>query len=235
MTKQEQTQRTAHCKTIVPQVLDEHHLPALADSVSRTTSDFLEQAITSSVDYQLERQLYPDLTQPAEMVIGGEALPPMPTSFGIPHYDAAMRDLKIRDTLKEPSNVNLAASNGRIRLLEETGSLNEGLDAAESISAKNSLEKMLAHQMTACHQASMRMLAKAEKESDAASAVRFANVGGRLSETFQKGLLTLHRIRTGGGQTVVVKHMTVNDGGQAVVANTVETGGNKKLGVKGKT
>ncbi len=40
----------------------------------------------------------------------------------------------------------------------------------------------------------------------------------RMIEAFQRGLLTLERLRDGGKQTVVVQHVAVSEGGQAVVA-----------------
>jgi hypothetical protein len=52
--------------------------------------------------------------------------------------------------------------------------------------------------------------------------VRLLNAGARLVEVFQKGALALHKIRTGGKQTVVVQHVNVTNGGQAVVAGSVK-------------
>jgi len=46
--------------------------------------------------------------------------------------------------------------------------------------------------------------------------------------TFQQGLLTLQRLRTGGQQVVTVQHVQVNEGGQAVVAGSVEGGARKR-------
>ena len=55
---------------------------------------------------------------------------------------------------------------------------------------------------------------------------------GRLMETCQRGALTLDRLRNGGRQVVQVQHVTVGDGGQAVVAGTVQ-GGTRQAGGKG--
>ncbi len=49
----------------------------------------------------------------------------------------------------------------------------------------------------------------------------------RMIEAFQRGLLTLERLRNGGKQTVVVQHVAVSEGGQAVVAGTVTPGANR--------
>ncbi len=48
--------------------------------------------------------------------------------------------------------------------------------------------------------------------------------GSTMMQVFQEGLLTLQRIRTGGKQTVVVQHVQVSDGGQAVIAGSMKSG-----------
>jgi hypothetical protein len=51
---------------------------------------------------------------------------------------------------------------------------------------------------------------------------RMMNASARMMETFQHGLLTIAKIRSGGTQTVVVQHVNVSDGGAAVVAGQVK-------------
>ena len=45
----------------------------------------------------------------------------------------------------------------------------------------------------------------------------------------QNALATLQRIRTGGQQTVVVQHVQVSGGGQAVIAGSMRTGKRGKV------
>ena len=40
-----------------------------------------------------------------------------------------------------------------------------------------------------------------------------------------KGIQTLLKLRTGGKQEIVVQHVNVSEGGQAVVAGKMKTGG----------
>jgi len=47
---------------------------------------------------------------------------------------------------------------------------------------------------------------------------------------FQDAMLTLARIRNGGKQTVVVQHVAVGDGGQAVIAGKLTARGRKRGG-----
>src|SRR5262245_7239619 len=61
-----------------------------------------------------------------------------------------------------------------------------------------------------------------KREAANVRACRLAGAISRLSATYQQGLLTLQRKRTGGNQQVTVKHIhqqvNVTQGGQAVVA-----------------
>jgi hypothetical protein len=100
------------------------------------------------------------------------------------------------------------------------------LDAANTIQAENSLERMLVHQLAVAHKTALEVLDKAFFLNDPLERARLTNLSARLMDTFQRGLLTLQRLRTGGDQTIVVRQVTVTEGGQAIVGNvtTGETG-----------
>ena len=124
----------------------------------------------------------------------------------------------------------MGASRARLGLLVETDIVNLGIDAAATIDARNSLEKMLAHQMAAAHRMSMKFLRRAEQElhrqndPDAVlEANRCTNAAARMMKAYQEGLLTLGRMRTGGRQVVTVQHVQVSEGGQAIVAGAVNS------------
>ena len=139
------------------------------------------------------------------------------------------------------------ASRDRLGLASQAGSLSLALDAADTIQAQDGLEKMLVHQMAVLHYGMMRAAARMNEELDAAGVIdpkhaagvidpnkreaaeaanvracRLAGAISRMSATYQQGLLTLQRKRTGGGQHVTVKHIhqqvNVTEGGQAMVA-----------------
>ena len=71
-------------------------------------------------------------------------------------------------TVEDPDAVTVDASRDRLDLTAEAHCLALAADAAETIQAQNSLEKMLAHQMTAAHVASMKLIGRAEDEMHAA-------------------------------------------------------------------
>jgi hypothetical protein len=57
-----------------------------------------------------------------------------------------------------------------------------------------------------------------------------------MMQTFQQGMLTLQKLRTGGQQQVVVQHQyvtKVEDGGQAVIAPKVKAKGRGSAKPKG--
>jgi hypothetical protein len=145
----------------------------------------------------------------------------------------------IVDTVTERGDMlNAEASMARLELASAAGTLTMAVDAAESIQAANSLERMLVHQMATAHKVAMTMAAKANdfassiqswdpqarQQVQSIEAARMAGSAARMMETFQRGALTLERLRNGGKQTVVVQHVAVSDGGQAVVAGTVTPG-----------
>jgi hypothetical protein len=149
-------------------------------------------------------------------IINGEVVPDGAGSF------------YVRDTLRNADTIAVDASLERTDLLQRAGALENGLDAAATIEARNSLEKMLAHQMAACHGAAMRLIgATIDRPSFNQNAEQIAlkkiNVAARLMDVYWEGFTAIMKTRTAGGQRIRVEHVTIN-GGQAVIAGTV-TGG----------
>ena len=105
--------------------------------------------------------------------------------------------------------------------------MNFMLSVIRGIEPKDQLEVMLATQMAAVHMAMMTMsrrLAHVETLPQQDSAERAFN---KLARTYTTQMEALKRYRTGGQQKVTVEHVTVNEGGQAIVGN-VETGDRPK-------
>ena len=101
--------------------------------------------------------------------------------------------------------------------------INFALAVIAGIEPKDELETMLAMQMVAIHLATMtftRRLAHVETLDQQHGSERALN---KLARTFAMQLEALKRYRTGGEQKVVVQHVNVNEGGQAIVG-TVDRG-----------
>ncbi len=117
----------------------------------------------------------------------------------------------------------LAKAGSRGKSVDESG-LNFMLSVVKGIEPKDQVETMLAAQMAAVHIATMtfaRRLAHVENIPQQDSAERAFN---KLARTFASQVEALKRYRTGGEQKVTVEHVTVNEGGQAIVGNVSHGG-----------
>lgn len=114
-----------------------------------------------------------------------------------------------------------AASKGQT---VDAGAVNYMLSMVKGVEPRDQIEAMLAAQMAAVHNATMtfaRRLNNVENIPQQDSAERAFN---KLVRAFTAQVEALKRYRSAGEQTVRVEHVTVNEGGQAIVGN-VATGG----------
>ena len=163
---------------------------------------------------------------------GGETAPP-------DNCDHPWRLRELEQAVAAPPDVLAAdASLDRLRLARDAGVLTAAVELAQDAGAGTAAERMLSHQLAAAHQVAMRLFTAADRdlcrnksgapwESPGAllEAQRCAAVGARVLAAFAQGALALDRLRNGNRQTVQVQHVTVENGGQAVVAGTVAPGG----------
>lgn len=140
---------------------------------------------------------------------------------------------KFLDTIDNPGWTNTNASHDRMSLASQAGCFDMAVDAAETVGAQNSLEKMLAHQLAACHHAGMKLMSQVGDCSSQLGAggdadvrlQRVVNSATKLMTTFQQGMVSIQRMRTGGKQSMTVEHVHVHEGGQAVVGNLNQSQG----------
>jgi hypothetical protein len=91
----------------------------------------------------------------AEVGTGGEMVPTGEKTMDRPDLVDTVRS--------QPDLINARASVARLELVADTGALDLAVDVADTIKARNSLEKMLAHQIAAAHALAMRFAAKSEQ------------------------------------------------------------------------
>lgn len=106
----------------------------------------------------------------------------------------------------------------------DAGAVNYMLSMVKGVQPRDQIEAMLAAQMAAVHNASMtfaRRLNHVENIPQQDSAERAFN---KLARTFTAQVEALKRYRSAGEQTVRVEHVTVNEGGQAIVGNVTTRG-----------
>ena len=115
----------------------------------------------------------------------------------------------------------LAEAGSESREVDEEG-FNFMLSVVKGIGPRDQIEAMLAAQMAAVHLATMafaRRLALVETIPEQDSAERAFN---KLARTFATQIEALKRYRTGGEQRVTVQHVSVSEGGQAIVGNVTQ-------------
>jgi hypothetical protein len=178
---------------------------------------------------------------------GGELIPlPEPANPSRRSYKREMVE-------EAPDVLAHQASSDAMDLACKADVLPAALEMANSIKARNRTEKLLAHQAVTMHTLGMNLVARANNEIERADrhalsgnvqwrqvanveAARATNAAARAFSAFNDAMLTLQKLRTGGKQIVQVQHVTVKDGGQAVVGQNVKggrnPGGSKRRGVK---
>ena len=136
-----------------------------------------------------------------------------------------------------------SASTQRMELAGEANVLALSLDTANSIKARDSVEKMLASQAAGAHKLVMQLMAKAEHhlakadtfnphyQAHCVEATRLTNAAARAMGAFNDAVLTIQRRRSDGKQVVQVIHqqVAVAPGGKAIVAGAMK-GGRKARG-----
>jgi hypothetical protein len=103
--------------------------------------------------------------------------------------------------------------------------LDNTLVGISDIKPKDTIEAMLAAQMLAIHNATMRNLTRANgllssrsyKEIELGS--KAFNVANKLARTYTTQMEALQRYRGKGQQKMVIEHVNVNSGGQAIIGN----------------
>jgi len=199
------------------------HLKAVRAAAKKPSC--LNEAVSNRSDEVLARLDAETLVKRPENLVRacGEAIRP---EFRLSH---------IVDTLQEPNMIGVVASEHRLDLAACVGSrvAESAVDAAQSAHAGNSLEKMLCHLMAAAHRAAMKLLASSLNNSlPPVEMARLSNASARMMQIYQEALLTLQKLGTGGQQTVVVQHVQVSEGGQAVIAGSVDGTSGGQLGSK---
>lgn len=207
------------------QAIQAFQLAATEDAIPRVDPG---DQIVCAARVRLERARGERLLTPAEPVTvsAGEAV--TWAHKGEAHEVFKGACARINDTLENPNSITAGASGDRMSAALGAGVLEPAIDAAMSVRARNSVEKMLCHQLAAAHHTAMRMIELSTNANlQPADIARFAAASARLMETYQAGCLALLKLKNRGRQRVLVQHVSVGAGGQAVVAGRVDRGSRK--------
>jgi len=144
--------------------------------------------------------------EPLQKGTGGEIVPP---------YTLGLSGLEF--ALKEPDLLDAEVTIKRTDLADKAGVFEMAIEASESVKAKNSIQRMQAHQLALAHKYAMELMADASKQKNPIFKVKLMNCSARLMEAYSKGAIALQRLQSGASQVVQVQHVQVN--GQAVIGN----------------
>jgi hypothetical protein len=184
----------------------------------RAEADGLEAAARAA-----QNSIPPDL----RLVCGGEVASRVELDAPAKFRDPA------RTVRQSPDLLAADASLARLSLARDADVLTMAVETAQDTGATTATEKMLAHQLAAAHPLAMGLFATAagelHKHKVAAhvnpgalgEAVRCATAGAKVMDAVARATIALDRLRNGGRQVVTVQHVTVEGGGQALVAGTV--------------
>ncbi len=103
------------------------------------------------------------------------------------------------------------------------------LSIIRDLAPRDAVERMLAVQMAATHVATIRAGRSLANCDNLLQKQAHYTGYAKLTRAFAAQVEALRKHRTGGKQTVVVQHVNVADGGQAIVGH-VETGGSTRGG-----
>jgi len=116
----------------------------------------------------------------------------------------------------------LANAGSKGRQIDERG-LNFMLSVAKGIQPKDQVEAMLAAQMAAIHMATMTFARRLQHVNNIPQQDSAERAFNKLARTFATQMEALKRYRTGGEQKVTVQHVSVQDGGRAIVGNVTQS------------
>jgi hypothetical protein len=115
---------------------------------------------------------------------------------------------------------------GLVSQLFNAGTVGENFDSKganfmlaviRGIAPKDEVEAMIAAQMAAVHMATMKFARRLNHVDNIQQQDAAERAFNKLARTFTVQVEALKRYRTGGEQRVIVQHVTVNEGGQAIV------------------
>jgi hypothetical protein len=113
---------------------------------------------------------------------------------------------------------NAASHGGHV---DEDG-INFMLSVVKGVKPKDQLEAMLAAQMAAVHMAMMTFAQRLQHVENIAQQDSSERAFNKLARTYAMLMEALKRYRTGGEQKVTVQHVSVSEGGQAIVGNVTQ-------------
>ena len=118
-------------------------------------------------------------------------------------------------------------SNGVFDNDKVVAAYNSTMAVLTGIQPQDEIEAMLAVQMIGVHNMAMDYMGKATRTDRVDFMGTYMNGATKSLRTFAAQMEALKKYRTGGQQKMIVEHVHVNEGGQAIVGNVNQGGGGK--------
>jgi hypothetical protein len=135
--------------------------------------------------------------------------------------------------LESLATADLAFADGLLKQIINAATKEQNIDEdavnfmlamVRGLEPKDHAESMLAVQMAAVHSAAMNFARRLNHVDNIQQQDSAASAFNKLTRTFAVQVEALKRYRTGGEQRVLVQHVNVNEGGQAIVGNVTGAG-----------
>ena len=114
---------------------------------------------------------------------------------------------------------NAVSASGRL----DERDLNFMLAVIKGVKPKDQVDAMLGAQMAATHMAILKFAQRLDQAETTQQVDSITRAFNQLARTFTAQMEALKRYRTGGEQKVTVQHVSVSEGGQAIVGNVTQT------------
>jgi hypothetical protein len=218
-----------------------HATITASEAKAPTESVNLEYARTPAELDLVARQRQRRERQSSAPKVTVEHKPPGTAEIGTDHPDPDLWEAKLEasmGTVESPFANKLvadllnAACTGSTSQAVRQQDLNAALAAMHGISPRDEAEAMLVAQMIATHTAAMTLLRRLKTCETIPQQDSAGNLANKLLRTYAAQLEALARYRGKGQQKVVVEHVHVNSGGQAIVGSVDAT---PKPGGRGQT
>ena len=142
-----------------------------------------------------------------------------------------LNSIRVYGALGSSSNQFVGATLNRIALTlrfsaDDPGTsekIGAALALVAAVEPQNELEATMAVQMVAANEAALAFFDRSRSAEFIEHAAAYSNMANKAMRSFALHAEAINKLRRNGEQ--VVKHVTVNEGGQAVIANRVTAGG----------
>jgi hypothetical protein len=156
--------------------------------------------------------------------------------LGPRHSDIDGYSARMMDAFGTNSNAFIDQAFGRlVAIMRRKGAThatetesNAALAAVDGMQPADEIEAMLAVQMVATHETAMEMLTRAKQADLMPTLQECGSLAVKLFRTYTAQVEALVRLRRGGEQRVIVQHVNVNEGGQAIVGAVNHPGDSEK-------